>query len=83
MSEKDLICPYCNEMNDNWDDNFEGVKHYKEFEPQDESDPRFFHRGTHIYVTNNRAILDVENFRYLIRYCPFCGRKLIKNDLQR
>ena len=69
-------CPYCEEISDNWTDTFKGVKHHLEFEPQYERDRKFYHRGTHIYETNGKVVLDVENFQYLIKYCPYCGRKL-------
>ena len=83
MNEKDIKCPYCNELQKGWSDEFEGVVHYKEFSPQYEYDKRFYHKGTHIYITNDRAILDVESFQYLIRYCPYCGKELVKKDLKR
>ena len=70
------LCPYCEEVNDDWNDSFEGVKHHLEFKPQYEKDSRFYHRGTHIYETNGKAVLDVEKFQYLIKYCPYCGRNL-------
>jgi len=69
-------CEYCNEEQDNWADKFEGVKHYKKFIADCEKDRKFYHRGTHIYKTNGIAILDVENYQYIIKYCPMCGRKL-------
>lgn len=70
------VCPYCEEVDDKWNDCFEGVKHHISFEPQYKRDSRYSHRGTHIYETNGKAVLDVENFQYLINYCPYCGRKL-------
>ena len=69
-------CKYCSEEQENWTDKFEGVIHYRELKPDYEKDRKFYHRGTHIYKTNGKAILDVENYRYIIKYCPMCGRKL-------
>ena len=70
------LCLYCEEVADNWTDSFEGVKHHLEFKPDNYKDSRFYHRDTHIYETNGKAVLDVENYQYLIKYCPYCGRKL-------
>lgn len=70
------MCKYCEEVDENWTDTFEGVKHYRKFEAQYEKDSMYYHKGTHIYETNGRAVLDVESFSYLINYCPMCGRKL-------
>lgn len=71
-----MKCKYCEEINNDWTDSFEGVVHHLEFNPSNERDNRYYHRGTHIYETNNKAVLDVENYQYLINYCPMCGRKL-------
>ena len=70
------MCRFCEEIDESWSDNFEGVKHHFELKPQYSRNSAFYHKGTHIYETNGKAILDVENFQYLINYCPMCGRKL-------
>lgn len=70
------MCEYCKKINDNWSDSFEGVKHYSVFVPDNEKHRGVYHRGTHIYETNGRAVLDTESYQYLIKYCPMCGRKL-------
>lgn len=70
------LCPYCEEVTDCWNNSFEGVKHHLDFKPDDCKNSKFYHQGTHIYETNGKAILDVENYKYLIKYCPYCGRKL-------
>lgn len=75
MEAKEL-CPYCEEINDNWSDSFEGIKHHLDFKPDNCKDSRFYHECTHIYETNGKAVLNVESYQYLIKYCPFCGRKL-------
>ena len=69
------MCKFCEEENKNWNDVFEGVKHYNEFVPALEKDRTFYHNGTHIYITNNRAILDTTYFSYLINYCPMCRKE--------
>lgn len=72
------MCKYCEEVDEKWADTFEGVKHHREFEAQYKKNSGYYHKGTHIYETNGRAILSVENFAYLINYCPICGRKLVE-----
>ena len=59
----------------NTNDFYEGVKHYNEFVPALEKDRTFYHNGTHIYITNNRAVLDTTYFSYLIKYCPMCRKE--------
>ncbi len=72
------MCKYCEKIDESYKDSFEGVKHYQELIPQYSRNEMFYHRGTHIYETNGKAVLDVESFQYLINYCPICGRKLGK-----
>lgn len=70
------LCCYCEEVTDCWNDSFEGVKHHLDFKPDNCKNSKFYHQGAHIYETNGRAVLDTENYQYLIKYCPYCGRKL-------
>lgn len=69
-------CKFCEEISEDWNDDFEGVIHHLPFIPNYEKDSKFYHKDTHIYETNGKGILDVENFQYVIYYCPFCGRKI-------